>query len=647
MNIKILLVGDNQVIHSFKEMITNNLPVAFFVDIDMVDNRKEATELACRKVYDIIFIDVQLPGMDDFDTFIEIRNEVNKHDPLIIFITTHDPKVDNFFKAMDVNGVDYLTKPVNPKELGRMLRLYLKSVQWKKEVLEHRKKINNNLDKEVERRKKVEAELLKMKENFSNIVGNSNTAILIVDYEGTVRFVNPSGEKIFLRKACDMIGKKFGIILNNKKSEIDIIRKDGTVGTGEIEATRTLWEDKPAWLVMITDITEHKRLCKCLEQAKEKAQESDKLKSAFLSNMSHEIRTPMNGIIGFLNLLKDRTAYQEKWDIYIKSIETCGYQLLQIINDIIDISKIEANQINISIGEYAINNILIVIHEFYSLNKEICARNINLRLEVPKNSNEIKIWTDPVRIRQIFENLIRNAIKFTTSGYIKLGYSIDDENDRLVFFVQDTGIGIPIEKQNIIFDRFVQATSLDATFTEGTGLGLSITKSLVELLGGEIWLKSEKGSGSTFYFTLPMAKSKPGVTKKNVTKASQSKKKPNTKKILVVEDVDMNFNLISDLLLDNKIRNIELIWCKNGLEAINQCKKNNIDLILMDIKMPVLNGFEATRQIREFNVDVPIIAQTAYAMQYEKQECLEVGCNDYITKPYLKDMFLNIVNKYL
>jgi len=393
------------------------------------------------------------------------------------------------------------------------------------------------------------------------------------------------------------------------------------------------------------DITREKAVLAELVAAKEKAEESDKLKSAFLANMSHEIRTPMNGILGFSDLLKEPELTGEQQQEYIRIIEKSGARMLNIINDIVDISKIEAGQMKLDIKESNINEQIEYIYTFFK--PEVEAKGMNLLMKTSLPSKEAIIKTDREKVFAILTNLVKNAIKYSEEGVIELGYIKNGET--LEFYVKDTGIGIPKDRQSAIFERFIQADITDKMARQGAGLGLSITKAYVEMLGGKIWVESQEGVGSTFYFTLPYngEPEEKNVAGNGVT--SQEEKiqiNPEVSglKILIAEDDETSEKLIS---INVKEFSKEIIEARTGNEAVEICRNNPaIDLILMDIQMPVMSGYEATRQIRQFNKDVVIIAQTAFGLSGDREKAIEAGCNDYISKPIKKDELLVLIQKY-
>jgi PAS domain S-box-containing protein len=396
------------------------------------------------------------------------------------------------------------------------------------------------------------------------------------------------------------------------------------------------------------NITERKTSDEKLKNAKEKAERSDKLKSAFLANMSHEIRTPMNAIIGFINLLGDQDISQEQKEEIIELAQSSSSDLLNILNDIIDISKIEADELTINKSLNYVNGVFSEIFRFYLKNIDLNSKeNVKLSLELESNSERIAIFTDKARFRQIMNNFINNAIKFTSSGEIVIGYRQITSGGRklLLFFVKDTGEGIPEDKIDYIFDRFNRIDDSRKKSLIGTGLGLSISKKLVDILGGIIGVESQLGVGSEFYFTLPyQLLDKPIETDEN-EKLVKKSINWGDKNILIVEDTPSNYYLIENYL---KPTHINLVWAKTGKEALDLFKsENRFDLILMDIQLPGINGYEATKLIKAHNLNIPVIAQTAYALSGEKEHSISEGCDDYISKPIKKEILFEILTKYL
>ena len=367
---------------------------------------------------------------------------------------------------------------------------------------------------------------------------------------------------------------------------------------------------------------------KDLKIAKERAEESDRLKLAFLANMSHEIRTPMNGILGFSSLLKEPGLTDKKKNEYLNIIEKSGERLLDIIDDIISISKIESGQMELNMNVLNVNEHIEYIYNFFL--PETKKKELHLSFQNTLTSNESVIITDRVKIAAVLTNLVKNAVKYSDKGSIEIGYT--KKGDYLEFYVKDTGIGIEKEEQKVIFERFIQSDAVASRVIEGNGLGLSISEAYVKMLGGEIWVESELEKGSTFYFTVPyqtpkLAKS---ITKNNDLNTAELSQN-NKLKILIVED-DETSEKFTSLIVKDKSR--QILKARTGKEAVQAFRENDdIDLVLMDIKMPEINGYEATRQIRKINQNAIIIAQTAFGLYGDEQKAINAGCNDYIAKP--------------
>ena len=392
-------------------------------------------------------------------------------------------------------------------------------------------------------------------------------------------------------------------------------------------------------VAIIIDISELKRSEEELIKAKEKAEESDRLKSAFLANMSHEIRTPMNGILGFTGLLKEPKLTGEEQQQYIKIIEQSGDRMLNTINDIINIAKIESGQMEISLSGTNVNEQIEYIYSFFKPEVEQKGLQISFKNALPAKDAVIK--TDREKIYGILTNLVKNAIKFTFVGSIELGY--EKKGEFLEFYVKDTGIAIPEERQEAIFDRFVQAHAGNRRAFQGVGLGLSISKAYVEMLGGRIRVESEEGKGSVFHFTIPYNPQAENSSARDVP-AAEKEIQIKPLKILIAEDDEK-----SEILISITIRKFgkEILKAGNGVEAVELCRRNpDLDLILMDIEMPGMDGYEAARQIRQFNKDIVIIAQTAYAFPGEREKAIAAGCNDYIAKPFNKTSLITLLKKY-
>ncbi|MFP4023844.1 MAG: ATP-binding protein [Thiohalospira sp.] len=380
-----------------------------------------------------------------------------------------------------------------------------------------------------------------------------------------------------------------------------------------------------------------------LAKAKAKAEESDRLKSAFLANMSHEIRTPMNAIIGFSGLL-NRTKSKQKAEIYIKHIQNSGDRLLRIIDDIIDISKIESNQLRI---EYDWCKVFEMVDDtvMYHQQSSIAHSQKKLKLihSTTKELSSTVIKTDPVRLKQVLDNLVSNAIKYSDKGTIDVSFTVDNANKKINFKVKDEGIGISEQDLSVIFDRFMQSDN--RRLKEGTGLGLAISKGILNLMNGDINVQSELGKGSVFSFSLPLILHQQVDVKLDEEPEVPVRENDFTGKLIYIAEDDLpSFLLMEEILAPT---NIEVKHASNGIQLLEMVNKEKPDLILLDINMPVMDGLEFMQKIKSLTIDVPVIAQTAYAMENDKEKCLQAGCIDYLSKPIVPELLLQIVEKYL
>lgn len=544
--------------------------------------------------------------------------------------------------------------------------------------------------------KLAQTKLEEYERRFTQILDSGNILSLILNNNGSINFCNDYLLRITGYERSEVQGKNWfdlfipselkeqlsqlfsgGILIHklSKTSENQILTKNGerlfiswhniilqsdadeVIGTASVGVNITdskmhekMLEEKNAKIVAQNE--EYRKINQELQAAIERAEESDRLKSAFLANMSHEIRTPMNSILGFSDLLKESKLTSDKQHQYIDVIEHSGKRMLSMINDIITISEIETGIIEINDTVFNVNEQIESIYA--SFRAEIEKKGIDFSYKNALPDSEAFIKSDGEKIYAVLINLVKNAIKFTNHGTIEFGYNLkkDSESAELEFFVKDTGGGIPQEQKEIIFERFRQGSELLTRNYEGAGMGLSISKAFVEMLGGKIWVVSEeenltngKSGNTSFYFTIPIDE-KP--YKKNEMKNSNDKKGAarlnNELKILIVED-----DIVSESMLEIMIEDYckSPLIAKNGLEAVQLCKDNpDIDFVLMDIKMPELNGYEATKQIRQFNKDIIIFAQTAFALPGDREKAIVAGCNDYISKPYSQADLKGLIDKY-
>jgi signal transduction histidine kinase/ActR/RegA family two-component response regulator len=373
-----------------------------------------------------------------------------------------------------------------------------------------------------------------------------------------------------------------------------------------------------------------------IRNAEQKAIDSDKLKTAFLQNISHEIRTPMNSIVGFSELLKEIKTTEDERTQYLEMISKSSDQLLNIVNDVLDISLIETGNISLNRKKVYLNTVMDDLYSFYKLSVR---DGITFSVIKSMPDQSMFILTDIVKVRQVLSNLLSNAIKFTEKGEISFGYVVVDK--MIKFAVEDTGIGIDPEFHNKIFERFRKVGNENLKLYEGVGLGLAICKGNADLLKGRIWLESEPGKGSKFFFSIPY---EPADEKEFTTVIKpESNKNLDNLTILVAEDDEINWLYIKEIFRGT---GADILHAVNGKEAVDVCRNNKkIGMVLIDIKMPVMNGYEAIKKIREFRPDLPIIAQTAFALSNEMLKAFNAGSNDYISKPFKKEQLLSVVSK--
>lgn len=404
---------------------------------------------------------------------------------------------------------------------------------------------------------------------------------------------------------------------------------------------------------------ERKKAEQNLKNALEKATESDRLKSAFLATMSHELRTPLNAIIGFSDIINEDLPINDIIE-FNKTINKSGNHLLSIVDDLFDITLIEAGQTKLDKKD---ENLLSILQEVLSIIKagqyNTNKSNLKLNLKTPSENDDLIINTDSSKLKQVLINLLKNGLKFTNEGYVEFGYTYEKAaNDNVLnFYVKDTGIGIPESKIGLVFDIFRQAEESYTKIHGGTGIGLTISKKLIELLGGFIWVESKEENksnntlgGTTFFFTLPYSSSKKSlkitIQKEKVSlKSTNLKSKSELKTILIVEDDASSFEFLKIILSKHGYKHL---WAKEGESAVEMCKENaSIDLVLMDINMPVLNGYDATKIIKSFKPELPIIAQTAFSIMGDRQKSLDSGCDDYISKPIDKELLFEKMSALL
>jgi len=589
------------------------------------------------------------------------RSEVVGNDILKLFHADCIDQAKKAFELFDQTGVVINSELELNTVLGGKLPVLINSTAVRDEhgnILHSRSVLQD-----ITELKQMQEELKQSEERYRAVANSAVDSIITIDCEGLVVGWNEGAKSTFGYNENEIIGLPVSLLIPGNYLElhhagIERINSGGeshVIGqTVELQGKRKNEEVFPIELSLakwhtskdhfftgiLRDITQRKLVELELLRAKEKAEESDRLKSAFLANMSHEIRTPMNAIHGFSDLLSDPDIDLIDKDQFMESINQATKQLLHIITDIVDISMVEAKQVIIQEEIFDLRILLQETVAYYRLQAQ--GKNLNFTFQNLLPENLEKIVCDSRKLRQILNNLLENAIKFTKKGSIDL--TVSKINNQLVFEILDTGIGIEPSLQQLVFERFRQGENSLTRKFGGLGLGLSLTKSYVDLIGGEIQVESTPEQGSKFILKIPLETE--SVT--NVVSEIPLKAKPGSwknKKILIAEDERAN-SIYLEAVLNSTGANI--IIAENGLVAVELCKTHeDISLILMDIKMPEMDGITATRIIRSFRKNLPIIATTAFALSSDKQKCLDAGCDDYLSKPIRKDMLISLIDKYL
>ena len=505
---------------------------------------------------------------------------------------------------------------------------------------------------DITERKKSEEALKINEEKYRSIIANMNLGLMEIDNKGVIEFVNQSIQKMTGLSNAQLIGKNADIFLTPNH----LNKKTNTLINDAFEIETTINGKQDWWLVsaapqitpngknngaiiVCLDITKQKKLEKELIKSRKEAEELAKTKENFLANMSHEIRTPMNAIMGLGSQLA-KTPLTNKQQFYVKTINNASENLLYIINDILDLSKIEAGKLNIE--QIAFEPQKTFTQTLQMLLYKAEEKGLNLINSTNNNLIAEVLIGDPYRLNQILLNLLSNAIKFTEKGSVNLKVEVVNNNEHLQvlqFSIIDTGIGMEDNFVEILFEKFTQEYEAVSRKYGGTGLGMSICKQLINLMGGEINVYSQKNYGTTISFSLPFKKgSKLDLIDYKIS--TQENSLLNGIKVVVADDNEMN-RLVAKTILEN--HNVQIIEAANGQEALNYIINNKPDVVLMDIQMPILNGYEATKKIRNAGFNFPIIALTANAIKGEKEKCLEAGMDDFITKPFNEEEFINCI----
>ncbi|MEA3316578.1 MAG: transporter substrate-binding domain-containing protein [Bacteroidota bacterium] len=682
-NNKEVIVIKDDIMHDY--LINNDITKHIFP----ADNYIEAIQSLSKGQYDCVLIDnvlgqytinkYNLENLKSIKTNIKPMKlcfGINKNNPELLGIINDGLQIlkttgkyqeiyDKWFSIYEKNKLRnkiiksllYIFTPI--------LLILILILIWSRSLQRQVARKTSELQKELHEKETIRKELAFEKSLTTSMINSIKDLIFYKDKNNTYLGCNKAFAKFHGKSIEDIIGMTTDELYPYSKSN-NYINFDNTVLQRKISAGFESHEkdtkgNSYIFDIQITpfvgtdndiigivgicrDITNRHKTELALKDAKEKAEASDKLKSAFLTNMSHEIRTPMNAIIGFSEILvNDDIDADDKEELVSQINNNCNI-LLHLIDDIIDLAKIESNELAITKKTTNVSDLLFELYEEFSETKKHQLLKIQFSISETEINKELHINTDPYRLRQIITNLLNNAFKYTEEGEIKFGYKIVKNN--IVFFIKDTGIGIAEDKYSVIFDRFMKIEDNKLKLFRGTGLGLAISKNLTNLLGGKIWLESELKVGSTFYFSIPLEIK--NLVEETKTNESENKKLINhnktNKTILIVEDEDSNYKFLQ-LLLENKFK---ILRAKTGKKALNIFNTNkDISLILMDIKLPEINGLEVTKLIRKKNQSIPIIAQTAYAMENNVQDSLDAGCNAYISKPINKNNFFDLLNKYI
>ena len=634
--IRVLHIDDN--LHNRKLVKDALLTESGLFEVVEADNREKFITHLDEKDFDVILSDFNILGFDGLQVLQMVKE---KHPNIPVIIVTGTGSEEIAIQAMKLGAADYVIKSVNHiRGLAHSIQLALQN------------------KKNQKARKKALAALNKSEEKYRKIFENVQDIFYQTDNLGKIIEISPSVQRFSGYTREDLMGKAASAIYSDPKNreilvtqifqqgevwdyEVPMNTKSGVNKYASLNAHLIYNEQKEIIGIegSLRDITDRKKVEEELIAAKVKAEESDHLKTAFLHNISHEIRTPMNSIVGFSELLNDPEVSAEQRKDYTEIIVRSSNQLLSIITDIVSIATIEAGQEKIHESEIDLDSILRLLYDQFLPNA--IKQNLSLMMSPQQSENGFRIVTDETKLVQILTNLVGNALKFTSKGSIHFGYQLN--GNEIEFFVEDTGIGIPPEMHEEIFKRFRQVESTTTRQFGGSGLGLSISKSYVELLGGKMWLNSELGKGTTFRFTIPFKPVKNILPEKQSFNSTINMDN-HSKTILIAEDEDLNFKLLEAFLSGTKFK---LIRAVNGLEAVEMSRSHSVDLILMDIKMPKMDGYEATKQIRQFLPDLPVIAQTAYSTDADKDRAFASGCSDFITKPINKELLMVKIKELL
>jgi len=499
--------------------------------------------------------------------------------------------------------------------------------------------------------KKAETEIIESELKFRSYIENAPDGVFLCTPAGFYVDVNNAAcemlgysreellkmhsSEIHIPGELDKAKKSFGIIneTGKYKDEFEFVRKDGTTFYGLLSAVKI---SDTKFIGFVKNIDDIKKYQKELIEAKIKAEQSDEIKTAFMNNISHEIRTPLNGILGFAEILNDPEISEKERNSYLEMMNSSSTRLINTISAYLDTALLTSNNIEVNLKYYPLHSLFMSVFDNYSISARL--KNLEYNTDIPEIDDSIQIYTDKNLFNKSIGHIIENAIKFTYKGIVKAGYIV--RNNEVLFYIKDTGKGIKEDMNEKIFDFFIQEDISVSREFEGSGLGLSIAKGFSELLGGKIWFESLCNNGTTFYFSHPLNKT--NIIELEKPAAVSVKEKP---LILVVDDDETSYLYIQSIL---KNKNVTLIYALNGEEAIYLFEKHpEISIVLIDLRMPDISGYEVTDKIKSIRKNVPVIAVTAYALSGDEEKAIKAGCDDYISKPFRKNTLLDILNKYV
>ena len=621
----------NSDLPALKTTVSQAFPNA---ELRIAQNANEGLKLCHFEKPDVVLLDISRSEMNGFEICSKIKSENSiKHIP-VLMITAARTEKESRIKALEVGADAFLTQPMDELELFAQIKAMIRI-------------------KESEAKEKIKW--------LTMATDQCPVGIMLIDPEGCIEYVNSRLMDLTGYERSELIGKNLkdiyfrhadsaflqkiiNTILSGQEwsGELRNKNKNGTPYWERIIVSPVLSEEGEIvhHLVIKVDISEKKKILTELIIARKKAEEGDRLKTSFLNSMSHEVRTPLSAIMGFTSLLMEPELSQEDRMAYCGFLNRSSNQLLCIMDNIIQIATIEAGQEKLRTSEIDLHQIFADLYHQFKEKEKPGELKINYELHLPEH--DLKIIADGTKLIQILTNLISNALKFTETGEIEFCCELKNEN--LHFWVRDTGPGILKEYQQIIFERFRQFSPDNTKFYGGNGLGLAISKAYVELMGGNIWVESEPGKGSVFHFTIPHHPILPAKKIPDET-FNPEQNIATSETILMAEDEWANFYIVERML---KKLNYLVIHVDNGKKAVEACRKNqNIDLVLMDLKMPIMDGYEATRILKEEFPSLPIIALSAYALNENKKKAMEAGCVDFIEKPVVKEQLLLKIKEHL